>query len=398
MSMGILFLLGKYPGDGGVEMVTTCLANRFVSEGKRVAIVSFFQSDERGIDGLDKSVNLYKLDCPIVTNANIRRLQSILKTEGINIIINQWCLPYYATRLCRKAMQGHPNCKLLAVHHNAPNMNARIENCNVKLSKECAFLPRLSAKLCLKLTKIVTGVSLRMVYHYSDRYIVLSDSFRPIFRKITGLKRTPRLITLSNPVTLIDEDFQYSFLNKQKEILYVGRIDYNQKKTFRLLDVWHLLETRFPDWSLRIVGEGPDLPNLRAYAEKLKVSRVFFEGFQKPLEYYKRASLLLLTSEYEGFGLVIVEGMGLGVVPVVNGSYSAVYDIIDPLSGTIVDASHGFDKKAMAEALACYMSDEGRLQQSALNAMENVKRYSMDTMSNLWNNLFESLIKELPTC
>ena len=55
------------------------------------------------------------------------------------------------------------------------------------------------------------------------------------------------------------------------------------------------------------------------------------KGFQvsPPIQHYKEASIFLLTSDLEGFGLVVIESMSYGVVPVVYGSYEAIYDIID---------------------------------------------------------------------
>ena len=56
----------------------------------------------------------------------------------------------------------------------------------------------------------------------------------------------------------------------------------------------------------------------------LQLKHVKLEGMQYPRQYYERASILLLTSDFEGFGLVIVEGMAFGVIPIAYGSYSAV--------------------------------------------------------------------------
>lgn len=88
--------------------------------------------------------------------------------------------------------------------------------------------------------------------------------------------------------------------------------------------------------------------NLVEKVIQLKLNNVLFEGFQSPLEYYKRASLLILTSEYEGFPLVLAEAMSFGVIPVVYGSYSAVYDIIsDGVDGVILP----YNKKGMIQNL-----------------------------------------------
>ena len=70
---------------------------------------------------------------------------------------------------------------------------------------------------------------------------------------------------------------------------------------------------------------------MEEYIRRYDIQRVCFKGFQvsPPIQHYKEASIFLLTSDLEGFGLVVIESMSYGVVPVVYGSYEAIYDIID---------------------------------------------------------------------
>ena len=79
------------------------------------------------------------------------------------------------------------------------------------------------------------------------------------------------------------------------------------------------------------MGEGPYKSTLEEYIRRYDIQRVCFKGFQvsPPIQHYKEASIFLLTSDLEGFGLVVIESMSYGVVPVVYGSYEAIYDIID---------------------------------------------------------------------
>lgn len=388
--MNILFLIGKYPNIGGVETVTTLLSNEFVKQGHRVCIVSFEQPHPELDIQLHAGIRLHKLEYPVWKQKNLLVLRNILRDERIDVIINQWSLPFYVARLCRKAIGAGGQCKLISVLHNVPDSNARIEKYRMAIENSTSALQRLIGRWKLFAVKKLIGWSTRYVYHCSDRYVVLSDSFHPIFKKITGLKCIDRLITLTNPITLVDEEYKYKPEEKRKEVLYVGRLDPNQKRVSRLIDVWALLEKRFPDWQLIIVGDGPELGVLEEKIRKYNLSKVRLEGFRNPLEYYKSASLITLTSEYEGFGLVILEGMNFGVVPVIYGSYPAVYDIIqEPLNGQIVDARDGFSAQRMADALAEYMSDENRLQATASKAIDSVVRFSLQTVLSQWTHLLE---------
>ncbi|MEI3567565.1 MAG: glycosyltransferase [Akkermansia muciniphila] len=108
----------------------------------------------------------------------------------------------------------------------------------------------------------------------------------------------------------------------------------------------------------------------RNSCEEHRLKHVSFEGFQNPAPYYEQASLLFLTSEYEGFGLVIVEGMSFGVSPIVYGSFTAAYDLVDHgKDGCILPAAGGFQAHRMAEMAAGLMREPAALRSMARNAI-----------------------------
>lgn len=108
-------------------------------------------------------------------------------------------------------------------------------------------------------------------------------------------------------------------------------MDYENKRVNRIVEAWESLYKKYVDWELILVGDGSHKNTLEDYVRKRNIQRVCFKSFQvdPPIRYYKDASIFLLTSDLEGFGLVITESMSYGVVPIVYGSYEAIYDIID---------------------------------------------------------------------
>ena len=182
-------------------------------------------------------------------------------------------------------------------------------------------------------------------------------------------------------------------VKKQKEILFVGRLDFCQKRVNRVIGTWAQLENSFPDWHMTIVGDGLERENVEEQAKKISLQRISFEGFQSPLEYYKRASILILTSEYEGFPLVLAEAMSFGVIPVVYGSYSAVYDIIsDGVDGVILPYNKkGYDTEFAAEKMKELMLDADKRNNLAQAAIITSKRYSVESIVDSWNKLFAKL-------
>ena len=386
--MNILFLLGKFPSVGGVETVTAILANEFSARGHAVHVVSFEQVTETPTPALDNRGTLHRLSYPVSSRANRDALRDILATCRIDVIINQWCLPFHVTRLCRKAMKGLP-CRLLAVHHNAPDCNARLEGLRMRMARTGNPVNRAFLRLLLKGCAMATGASLRYVYAHSDRYILLSDSFHQAFRNITGLKDTGKLLTIPNPITVENPEFRYDPALKKKEVLFVGRLEPNQKRVSRVLETWALLEPRFPDWTLRLVGDGPEKRSLQEFCAEHRLEHVSFEGFQNPAPYYEQASLLLLTSEYEGFGLVIVEGMSFGVSPIVYGSFSAAYDLVDHgKDGCILPAASGFQAHRMAEMAAGLMREPADLHAMARNAIAKSRKFTREHIIPQWEKAF----------
>ena len=191
---------------------------------------------------------------------------------------------------------------------------------------------------------------------------------------------------------LANNALSYTF--KIKKIIYVGRLDFVQKRVYRVIDTWNYLEERFPDWRLTIVGDGEDRENLENHIRCLGLKRVSFEGFQKPIDYYKRAPILLLTSDFEGFPLVLAECMSFGVIPAVYNSYSAVCDIIDGDKDGIVLRYHklGYDANEAAGMIAKIMTDDGKRDPMALAAIKKSKEYSVEKIFIEWKRVFNGCI------
>lgn len=397
--MNILFLMKVFE-VGGQEVVTSTLAQSFVSHGHSVTIVSFKQPNPLMQKRLNKRIEVLTLGKFCYSKENVEKLHSILINKQINIVINQWGLPYISAKVLNEAKKELA-IKTIAVYHNSPDSNARIKEVEIALSQTTNHLKRWMLQ-CKKFAfKQITSQSMRYVYNHSDLYMVLSPSFIDKFKDFTGIKRPNHLIVQTNPVTVDASDYVFSPEKKRKEIIYMGRIDYNQKRVYRVIDTWAVLEKQFPDWLLTVVGDGPERKKLEQQAKGLGLQHVSFEGFQSPKPYYERASILILTSEYEGFPLVLAEGMSFGVVPVVYGSYSAVYDIIKHKeNGMIVQPQNGkFEVNEMAKQLAFVMENESKRNEMAQNAMLTSRRdYSLENIYRSWEKIlgksFESSDKE----
>lgn len=387
----ILFLL-KGLEIGGLEVVTAVLANKFVEEGHQVSVFSFLGGKHSIADRFDARIKLYQQDDYSRSKENVAKLRKVLVDDKIDIIINQWGLPYTPIKTARKAAKGL-DVKIISVYHNAPSFNGRIQKMNIALMECENPLKRIALKTIKAAYRQVTSHAMGYIYRKSNLFLVLSDCYIEEFQKFTGVKEILKLGVMTNPVTVDKGGYVYESGKKLKEIIYVGRLDFVQKRVYRVIDTWNYLEEKFPDWRLTIVGDGEDRANLEGHVKALGLKHVSFEGFKSPIDYYKRASILMLTSDFEGFPLVLAECMSVGVVPVVYNSYAAVGDIIsDGKDGIVIPfCAEGYRADVAAQMVAKIMKDDILRNDMALAAIETSKNYSVDEIYNKWLSIMRAL-------
>ena len=392
--MNILFLLKNF-GTGGLEVVSRTLANEFVKNGHNVSFFILHVEDARILSGLSGNINVYEREKYSLSYGSIESLRRVLIKDSIQIIINQWGLPFIPVTVAKIASFRLKIC-IISVHHNSPDANGKLLKIKNELSETDSTIRKYVLRVIYSLVLMLMSASMRYVYNRSDCYMVLSSSFVAKFKSFTGIMNPKKLIVQTNPLTIEASGYSYLSAIKEKEVIYIGRLDSNQKKVQRLVEVWSLVEKKHSDWRLTIVGDGPDKGMLEQSVRVNNLKNVHFEGYQSPRPYYERASVLMLTSDFEGFPLVLPECMSFGVVPVVYGSYSAVYDIIkDGENGRIVkQVKNTFDKEAMADVLDEIIRNDDKRQEMALSAIETSRQYSINSIYNSWNKIFEKLIED----
>lgn len=169
---------------------------------------------------------------------------------------------------------------------------------------------------------------LRSACDIPDRLFLLSESFVKVWERLAGRPADRGNIQIC-PNFLPDPsraEQDFSFENKEKLVIFVGRMEEYPKNVSMILRMWKILSVRFPDWTLGLIGGGPQLPKYQKMAAELP--RVFFTGQTDPAPYYRRASLMFLTSLWEGMPMVMLEGMDYGVVPVVHKAVESLSDVL----------------------------------------------------------------------
>lgn len=387
--MNILFLYAGVidPNKGGIQRVTSVLSDYFEEKGHSVWYLS---------------LNFYKKENPhpnrqlmfpdkraLDTDENITFWEDVLWEKNIDIVVNQAAQSPQSLKLMRIAKR---KCRIYSVYHTAPlGKILNFEAAYVDRFKGCFYVFIILAKIDL-FKKLLLWLYIRKYRKYfreisdvSTCFILLSNGFKSEFSLMLGRKSLENVIAISNPVSFNDL-YQYDSKSKINEVLYVGRIDNSPKRVDLLLRIWQKIYKRFPEWKLTIVGDGKDLERMKTLARNLCLENYSFEGYVDPREYYMRASIFCMTSSFEGFGIVLVEAMHYGTVPLAFNSYASVKDIIhDRKDGFLVTP---FDLDEYAKTLELLIVNESMRKEMALNAIESSKKFSIEFIGGKWLSLF----------
>jgi glycosyltransferase involved in cell wall biosynthesis len=175
-----------------------------------------------------------------------------------------------------------------------------------------------------------------------------------------------------------------------KVVVAAGRMG-PQKGFDRLLPVWAKLAREYPDWELRIWGGGNGIGKLRRQAEELGVAdsaRVM--GFTQQLhEEFANSSLYVMSSRKEGFPMVLLEAMGVGLPVVSYDCPTGPRDIIrEGVDGHVVPDG---DAEALAAAMSELMADAERRKAFGAAAVEGAARYDLAVITDRWEQLLAEL-------
>lgn len=209
-----------------------------------------------------------------------------------------------------------------------------------------------------------------------DAIVVLSKSDQRDYKEQMGLDTN----VIYNPLTLCPK----GLANKDyKTFLAVGRLTY--AKGFELLiDAFARLSKTEYDWRLIILGDGPDRGDLlRLIEEKGVEDRVRIDPFTKNVqEYYSQASVFVLSSRWEGWGLVITEAMSHGL-PVIASDLPVVHEILDGWDNNLLFRSG--DVADLASKMEAIVGMD--LAQMGGTSLQVVKKYELEQILKVWDQL-----------
>lgn len=389
MNIAFLFYCPIVPHIGGVQRVTDVLTKEFVKRGHNVI---FICTESRNRD--DAYQNYSATQIYLDSNKNeeefIADYCKILHTNDIDVVISQ-----EAQKESLLLLANTPICvKRISVVHINPYGIVNNER-RIKRGLHTKRIFSLLAKyLVLAFPNIARGryirkekLLYRRLFAVSDKLVFLSKSSVEIVKQYDTTLLPQKLTAIGNPNAPLSKQI---LREKENLIICVARLSEVPKNIRDFIDVWESLCKRNPTWRAEIIGDGPDRDFLERYAERTNVENLKFIGEVKNVtDYYQRAKFVCMTSIYEGWGMVLTEGMSYGCVPCVYGSYGAAFDIVDDGVNGII--STPFRPKEMADRIQTLINDGSRLAQMSSSAIEKVKDFNADKVADKWDALFGSL-------
>lgn len=383
----ILFYISRYPGYGGIEKVTTYLANYWSdSLNWNVHILSIEQQDLTLLNQLSKKVLFHTIPEPenLLNKKNLDYINRIINENNIEYIIYQDSYVYSHHIL--KYLHNKPS--IIVVEHNMPNCSIAQYKFlwkNIKLNNIRNIIAKCLYPYYLLKTNTRIKKYHKELYNLSDIYVLLSKEYIEIFKEITSLSDYSKLTWINNPVT--NDIISSKKISKEKNIIFIGRLDI-QKGIILLLQIWNKIERVFPDWKLIIIGDGPQHAEVKQFINKNQLKQIQLLGFKDNINYYlDQSSILCMTSIFEGWPLVLFEAMARGVVPISFDSFMTAKEIIkDNYNGYIIPT---FDTNLFVKKLTELMSNPQVLTEKSNNALNTVKNYSIENISKKWETLLK---------
>lgn len=382
---------------GGLAKIVIEKINWLVDHGYEVTLCNIERLDVVPAYPIDPRVKLVRGDIS-TTSGNalvrlkgvlgaIKRTREIIKQEKPDVIVNAhcplvtWIIPW-VSGLSAKLMFGQSRFQV----------SGRIPTI-IEMHQSRQGLEVFNQQFMGAFSRWLHRWSIRWIYSKYDKFVVLTNGDREAWN-------TKNCITIPNFSSIKPKSYTEILHAKEqrnkvvsasnkKQIIMLARL-MPQKRIDLMIRVWAKLAKDFPDWQVKVLGDGMLKPQLELMVEGfgLKDSFLMPGGVKDVTSELEASEILCLTSEYEGFGIVLIEAMLKGI-PTMAFEYVGVHDIIDDgVDGFVVPFG---DVDAYSAKLRMLMESEELREKLASKALESVKKFDKETVMQKWNNLFSEL-------
>lgn len=252
--------------------------------------------------------------------------------------------------------------------------------------------------LTLRRLRLALSSAEKLRTHYRDLvrqvdcFITLTPEYVQEFVSALGLdeEEASRFAVMPN-MAFLSKHQPIPAKDRPKKILFVGRLSYADKRPDRVLQIWKKVCQDLPDWEVEIYGKGSEEKFLRRMIQEKQLPRITLKGYiADATAVYASGAILMMTSTYEGWGLVLSEAQASGVVPIAFDSSAGIRELIgkDSTYGCLVAP---FDLDAYAAQLRRLCQDVELRSRLSQAAQTHCLDYSPERIRSRWEEIFSQL-------
>ncbi len=368
--MKLLYLTIQMNLMGGVARIVSEKANWFVAHGYEVTICDIEDYQMKSYYPLDSRVKFRIGSMSTTPGGMLTRLKGVLKMIGQlrrvireerpDVIINAHC-PLVTWVLPFLPVSGQ---RIMEIHQSRQGLEV------------------FNRQFMSPLARWVHRWATRWIYGQYDKFVVLTSGDYEQW-KLKNCVVIPNFVEQKK--LQVPHELNHETGNDKRQILLLARL-MPQKRIDLMIRIWASLANDFPGWHVKVLGEGQERAALEQQVRKAGLQESFLlPGEVKDVQpELSLSDILCLTSEYEGFGIVLIEAMQRGV-PVMAFEYVGVHDIIqDGHDGIVVPFG---DVVGYADKLRELMLSAEKRKQLATNAFVSVQKFDKEHVMQQWKEL-----------
>jgi glycosyltransferase involved in cell wall biosynthesis len=227
---------------------------------------------------------------------------------------------------------------------------------------------------------------MRLYTPWMDLAAMVSQTMRQKAAAMPEFARVPVAYLAYGVPMCLDTELPARDFTAPLRILYLGRLEQEQKRVRLFPEILRQLCAAGISFHWTIAGEGGERGFLEANLKPVSPNQTV--SFAGPVRYadvpalLKQHDICLLTSDYEGFGLCVVESMGYGLVPVVSDLPAGIPEMVDKTTGILVPVD---DVAGYARAIVHLHEHRDELAAKSAASRERVKmKFSVEAMTDRW--------------
>lgn len=374
--MIIVYLIAGTYRPAGMERVLANKANWLAAHGYEVYIVTTDQRGQKPAFSLDPSIKCIDLgiDYENDNGHSFLRKAALFPARVIR----------HRGRLKRLLRQIRPDITVSMFCNDASFLTRLDDGSKKVLEVHFSRFKRLQYG-----RKGLWGIADKVLNSRDERSARRFDEFVVLTAEDAACWDVPGLRVIPNsPACTFDKPSAL----ESKVVLAVGRYSY-QKQFDALIRAWSRIPAGSREgWILRIAGDGEDREQLQTLAGDLAlIGSVILGPEANMLEYYPKASIMALSSRYEGLPMVLLEAQAAGLPIVSYACKCGPKDVIeDGVDGFLVPEGNECLLAAQLEKL---MTDSGLRQRMGAASYAASERFREDMIMEKWTSMFEDLCR-----